>query len=106
MTKVKVGKVSELSPGKMMGLEIEGKMLVLANVDGTYYAMDGLCSHMAAKLWEGKLIGKRVKCPKHGSEFDITTGKALKGPWLPFGRARDMKIYKVSVEGEDIFVEV
>ena len=106
MSKVRAGKASELSPGKMMGLDVQGKKILLANVGGRFYAMDGLCSHMAGHLWEGKLVGTTVKCPRHGSEFDVTTGKNLKGPWLPFSKAFDQKTYPVSLDGEDLYLEI
>ncbi len=106
MTKVKVAKLSEVQPGKMIGLDVQGKKLLLANVSGKLYAMDGLCTHMAGHLWEGGLTGMTVKCPKHGAEYDLATGKNTKKPWLPFAKAFDLKTYPVSVEGDDVLVEV
>jgi nitrite reductase/ring-hydroxylating ferredoxin subunit len=106
MTKTKVAKLSEVPPDKMIGLDVQGKKLVLANVGGKIYAMDGVCTHQGGHLWEGKLMGMTVKCPKHGSEFDLATGKNTKKPWVPFGKAPDLKTYPTSVEGDDIFVDV
>jgi nitrite reductase/ring-hydroxylating ferredoxin subunit len=106
MAKVKVAKLSEVLPGKMIGLDIQGKKLLLANVGGKLYAMDGLCTHMAGQLWVGGLIGMTVKCPRHGSEYDLATGKNTKKPWLPFAKAFDLKTYPVSVEGDDVLVDV
>ena len=106
MTKIKVAKATELAPGKMMGLDIQGKKIVLANIGGKYYAMDGLCTHMAGHLWEGKLEGMTVKCPRHGSEFDLATGKNTKKPWLPFAKAFDLSTYQVTVEGDDLYLDM
>ncbi len=106
MPKIKVADITEVPPGKMIGLDIQGKRVLLANVDGKMYCMDGICSHQGGHLWEGKLIGATVKCPRHGSEFDLATGKNLKGPWIPFGKAHDLKAYPASLEGKDIFVEM
>lgn len=106
MSKVKVAKVSEIRQGTMLGLDVQGKKVLLANVDGRFYAVDGLCTHMGGHLWEGGLIGTTVKCPRHGSEFDLATGKNTKKPWLPFGKAFDLKAYNVTVEGEDIYLEL
>ena len=47
-----------------------------------------------------------MKCPTHGAEFDVRTGKNLKKPWVPFGKARDLKAYQVSKEGADLYVDV
>lgn len=106
MSKVKVAKLSEVPPGKMIGLDVQGKKFLLANVNGKMYALDGLCTHMAGHLWEGNLVGSTVKCPKHGAEYDLATGKNTKKPWLPFAKAFDLKTYPVSVEGDDVLVDV
>jgi len=90
-----------------MGLDIEGRYMLLANVDGKLYAMDGLCSHMAGRLWEGTLEGSIVKCPKHGSRFDVRTGEVVSQVKIPLiGKARPMKTYKTSIEGEDVLIEI
>jgi nitrite reductase/ring-hydroxylating ferredoxin subunit len=107
MSKVKVAKLPEVPPGSMMGLDIEGRYMLLANVDGKLYAMDGLCSHMAGRLWEGTLEGSIVKCPKHGSRFDVRTGEVVSQVKIPLiGKARPMKTYKTSIEGEDVLIEI
>lgn len=89
----------------MIGVQVSGKWLVIANVDGSYYAMNGKCTHAGGELWNGKLMSYVVKCPKHGSEYDIRNGKVMKGPWIPFAKAVDEKTYPVIVEGEDLFVD-
>jgi nitrite reductase/ring-hydroxylating ferredoxin subunit len=106
MPKIKVAELGEVAPGKMIGIDVQGKKMLLANVDGKMYAMDGICSHQGGHLWEGKLLGMTVKCPRHGSEFDIATGKNLKGPWIPFGKAPSLKAYPISLEGNAVFVEI
>ena len=89
----------------MIGVEVSGKWLVVANVDGNYYAMDGKCKHAGGELWNGNLNGFVVKCPRHGSEYDIRSGKVLKGPWIPFAKTLDEKTHPVMVEGDDIYVD-
>ena len=106
MAKVKVAKLAEVPPGKMIGLDVQGKKILLANVGGKIFAMDGLCTHMGGHLWEGGLTGMTVKCPRHGSEFDLATGKNTKKPWIPFGKAADLRTYPTSVEGDDVFVDI
>ena len=105
MVKTKVASKTDLAPGKMIGVEVSGKWLVVANVEGSYYAMDGKCNHAGAELWKGTLTTHVVKCPRHGSEYDIRTGKVLKGPWIPFGKTSDQKTHPVTIEGDDIFVD-
>ena len=98
---VEIAQVTELKPGNAKTIFVEGKTLALFNVDGEFYAIDNACSHVGGPLGEGALIGKEVTCPWHGAQFDVTCGTALGGP------ARgDAKCYVVSVEGDDILVEV
>jgi len=52
------------------------------------------------------LNGFVVKCPRHGSEYDVRTGKVLKEPWVPFGKAKDLPTYNVIVEGNELFADM
>jgi 3-phenylpropionate/trans-cinnamate dioxygenase ferredoxin subunit len=106
MAKVRVAAKSELGANKMMGLDLQGRYILLANINGEYHAMDGLCSHLKGRLWEGSLMGNIVKCPRHGSEFDILTGKVVKKPRIPLAKAKDLDRYEVTIEGEDIFLDL
>ena len=98
---VKVAEVTELGPGEGKTVEVEGVSLALFNVDGTYFAIANTCTHVGGPLGEGALIGKEVTCPLHGAQFDVSCGKVLGGP------ARgDAKSYPVSLEGNDVLVEL
>jgi len=75
-----VAKVSEVKPGHLKHIELdEDTQVCLANIDGTFYAIGGECTHMGGPLGEGELEGTVVTCPWHSAEFDVTTGE-LKGP--------------------------
>jgi nitrite reductase/ring-hydroxylating ferredoxin subunit len=77
---LEVAKTDEIQPGKMKSVEIKGVAVLIANVDGKFYAMDDRCGHMNAMLSMGALKGKIVVCPFHFAEFDVTTGQKIKGP--------------------------
>jgi nitrite reductase/ring-hydroxylating ferredoxin subunit len=98
-----VAKVSEVAPGSLKQIELEdgSKQVCLANVDGTFYAINGECSHMGGPLGEGELDRTTVTCPWHSSEFDVTTGKMLSPP-----AEADQEVYEVRVEGDDVQVAV
>ena len=98
---LKVAEVSELKSGECKAVEVDGQTLALFNVDGTFYAINNACSHVGGPLGDGELIGNEVTCPLHGAQFDVTCGKALSGP------ARgDVTSFPVSLEGDDVFVEL
>lgn len=96
---VKVAQVSEISPGEMISVDFSGDAVLVANVEGTIRACDDICSHAYASLSEGDLNGEEVECPLHGALFNITTGEALTPP-----AEAPVKVYKVQVEGDDIYV--
>ncbi len=97
-----VAKVSEVAPGSLKQIELEdGGQVCLANVGGTFYAVNGECSHMGGPLGEGELDGTTVTCPWHSAEYDVTTGKMLSPP-----AEHDQAKYEVRVEGEDVQVAV
>jgi nitrite reductase/ring-hydroxylating ferredoxin subunit len=80
---VEVAKVSEIPAGKMTHIEINGKEIMLANVDSKFYALSDRCSHTNAPLSMGHLKENIVTCAMHGARFDITTGKKVSDPKIP-----------------------
>ena len=106
INKVKVGKQTDFPLGKLSGVNVNGKMLLVVNLEGKLYAIEGICTHMNGKLWNGKLVGNNVKCPDHGTEYDVRNGKMMKKPAYPFGVAYDLRSYPVTVEGDDVMIEL
>ncbi|MDE1871472.1 MAG: Rieske (2Fe-2S) protein [Candidatus Micrarchaeota archaeon] len=102
MVRIHVGKSSELAPGSMKSVAVEGgDDIVVANVNGKFYAMRGICNHQGGPLAEGELEGNIITCPWHGSKWDVTTGKMTEFAI----ELDDEPVYKVIVEGEEVFVE-
>ncbi len=64
----------------MIGIEKEGKSILVANVNGAYYAIGNICTHMGCNISDGTLKGETVQCPCHGSNFNVKTGAVVKGP--------------------------
>src|SRR5262245_19501749 len=80
---VEVAKVDEIPSGNMKHDEFNGKEILIANLDGNFYALNDRCSHTNAPLSMGHIQGKIVTCPMHGARFDITTGKKVSDPKFP-----------------------
>lgn len=98
---VKVASVKDLESGKMMGVEVGGKEVLLVNLGAEYYAIGNRCTHMSCMLSDGTLDGDKVHCVCHGSVFDVKTGSVVKGP------ARNPEgSFKAKVEGDQVMVEV
>ncbi len=60
-----------------MVVEVEGRSLALARVDGVVFAIDNACPHRDGELGLGDLQGHHLYCPLHAWCFDVRTGKAF-----------------------------
>jgi len=98
---IKAASLDEIKPGKMACVALQGKRILLANDNGTIYAADEMCTHEDASLCTGSLRGHLIKCPLHGSRFDLTTGKPLEDP-----ADEPLTIYSVKIIDNDIFVKI
>ncbi len=72
---VKVARVGDLRPGTVRTVQAEGRRYALANVGGTFYAVDNNCPHNGGPLGKGRLIGTVVECPPHQWRWDVSTGR-------------------------------
>jgi nitrite reductase/ring-hydroxylating ferredoxin subunit len=97
---VAVAKLGELAPGEMKFVAVERERIVLANVEGSFYALRDVCGHRNAPLSRGKLDGCLIECPLHFAQFDIRTGKFVDGPL-----SADVPSYAVQVEGDTIYLK-
>lgn len=96
----KVANTDEIRPGKMKRVKIDGHALLIANVDGNYYAVDDTCTHEDASLSTGSLKRDLIKCPLHGSRFNVRTGVVLEEP-----AEEDLKTYRVVIDDSAISIE-
>ena len=116
MSKHVVAPVRELPPGSRRLVDIDGRGIVIFNIDGEFFALLNRCPHQGGNLSEGKLIGlvesgepgayrysrqgEILRCPWHGWEFDVRTGKSRCDP----ARIRT-KTYDVDIEPGRSLVE-
>ena len=80
---IEVAKTNEIANRQMKHVEVKGKEILIANIDGKFYALNDRCGHMNALLSMGNIANDNaLTCPFHGARFDITTGKKVKEPIL------------------------
>ena len=101
MGKIIAGKTTEIIPGQMKKISVDGKEIIVANIDGNYFAIDDTCTHSGASLSEGKLENSTITCDWHGAQFECKTGKLVKFP----AEIANLKSYNVIVESDDVIVE-
>ena len=75
-----VGKVSDVTPGRLLAIDVEGKRVVVANVEGRFFAIGDRCTHRGCSVSDGELSGTVVTSPCHGGQFDLTNGEVVAGP--------------------------
>ena len=115
---VKAANTSDIAPGGMLGVKLNGVDLTICNYEGKFYAVARKCGHAGVYLEHGALTGYILTCPLHCAQFDITTGEALSGPVpeapaskyadpaAPALKTLGLKVYPVKIEGDIINVEV
>jgi nitrite reductase (NADH) small subunit len=112
MEKHVVSRLSEFPPGSRKIVEIKGNSIGVLNIKGNFFALRNSCPHQGAPLCLGKVTGTTfatkpfeieygredeiIKCPWHGWEFDIATGRSVFNPH----KVR-VRTYEVTVEQAD-----
>jgi 3-phenylpropionate/trans-cinnamate dioxygenase ferredoxin component len=77
---VDVAGTGELPPGTHRLVEVDGASVAVFNLDGTYYAIEDVCTHDGGILTGGPVEGDQIVCPRHGARFSIKTGAVLAPP--------------------------
>jgi nitrite reductase/ring-hydroxylating ferredoxin subunit len=137
MTRHVVATIDQIPPGERMLVTVNGREIGIFNVDGEYFAVGNRCPHNGASLCKGRIVGlveanepgsyqfsrkgELVRCPWHGWEFDLRTGKSRCEPDRTKVRSYDLKVesghtltekplqaetYPVSVEKQYVVLEV
>jgi nitrite reductase/ring-hydroxylating ferredoxin subunit len=96
---VKVAETKDIQPSTMKAVDLATERVCIVNVEGNYYAIGNVCTHVGGPLDEGTLEGYEVECPWHGSKFDVRTGEPTKPP-----ARQAVPKYEVKVEDNNILV--
>jgi nitrite reductase/ring-hydroxylating ferredoxin subunit len=96
---VKVAESKDIEPSSMKAVDMAGEKVCIINIEGNYYAIGNVCTHVRGPLDEGALEGYEVECPWHGSKFDVRTREPTKPP-----ARQAVPIYEVNLEGNNILV--
>ena len=96
-----VARREEITPGKMLYVEVDGLPIALANVAGEIYAFGDACRHEGGPLSSGVLRDDVVTCPWHGWAYNVRTGKAVVPPV-----GIRVPTYPVLVEGDLVAVVI
>ena len=96
-----LGKAGDVPPGGLASFRIDGKAIAVANVEGSLFAFDDVCTHLGCPLSRGQLDGGVIVCPCHGSKFRVADGSVVAGP------AREaIGTYAVQVVGDELHISL
>ena len=110
MARQVVAAAREIEPGGRKLVEVAGRAIVVFNIEGEFFALANRCPHKAGELCKGKISGfisspepgvyeishegEVIRCPWHGWEFHIRTGKSWCDPRTMNARAFEVKVEK------------
>ena len=104
MTLIRLCSVHDVAEGEMRRFEIDHRPLAIVNLGAEgFRAIDAICSHAHYFLDEGEVDvdDETVECPKHGSTFDLNTGRPRTLP-----ATTSVDVFPVKIDGDDILIEV
>ena len=96
---VRVAEASQVKPGELLTVNVEGEPVLIANVEGDFYAMGAICTHEEWDLSEGAPSGFEITCAGHGAVWDVRTGRAEFDEPLD-----DEPLFDVKEEGGHLYV--
>jgi nitrite reductase/ring-hydroxylating ferredoxin subunit len=100
MAFVYAAKATDIAPGQIREIQLNGTTIALANVGGQFHALSNTCLHRGGPLGQGSLQGNVVTCPWHGWTFDVTSGK------VSGSQSAGVDRYPVELQGEDVYVDI
>jgi len=91
-------KLHRLHDGYLNPFRIEGRDLLLVQSDGVAFVIENRCPHMDAPLTYASVTKGRIRCPLHGIEFDLRTGRG--------SCSKSLQSLPVIYEGNQLGVEL
>lgn len=95
-----IGVLSDFPLNEQKIIDLEDEYVLVLRTPTGFWAIEDRCSHDDNELFGGEVIGKEIKCPRHGARFDLESGRALCLPAV-----RPVRTYNVVVSGEDVFLQ-
>jgi nitrite reductase (NADH) small subunit len=95
-----MAEIADCPTGGALETVVEDRIIALFNVDGVFYALDGVCPHQGGPLGNGQLNGCIITCPWHGWQFDVRSGQHQLNAKLVHPR------YDVRIEDGNVLVDL
>jgi nitrite reductase/ring-hydroxylating ferredoxin subunit len=92
---------ASLPDESVLAVDAGGTAVALAKADGFWHAVETWCTHAECPLSDGWVEGAAIRCPCHGSLFDLTTGDVLEGP-----AEEPVRVFPIRVAGGRVQIEL
>ena len=96
---VRIGRLEDMPTGRGVRVEWADHAAAVFRIGDDVYAIGDRCSHAEASLAEGDVFDLEVECPRHGSEFDLTTGRPSSLP-----ATAPVAVYEAVVRDGDVYL--
>lgn len=112
----RVCRIEDLPPGQRRVVDLAGRSIGIFNVGGELYAIRNVCPHQLAPLALGRISGttlpgkvgefnyghdgRIIRCPWHGWEFDLATGRSVFNPHKVRVKAYPVTVEKTAADGD------
>jgi 3-phenylpropionate/trans-cinnamate dioxygenase ferredoxin subunit len=103
-TRLKVCTVADVPPGEVRRFPVDGRLVAVVNLgEEGFRAVDAICSHAHSFLDEGEVDPdfETIECPKHGSTFDLNSGKPRSLP-----ATEPVDTFPITTDHDDVYIEV
>ena len=74
MKSIEAAASDDVVDGRLCAVKVAGRSILLSRVHGKVCAFSAKCPHIGLSLARGSVIDGVIRCPWHGSRFDMTTG--------------------------------
>jgi nitrite reductase/ring-hydroxylating ferredoxin subunit len=101
MVQMSIGMVNSLASAPLQEVIFDGKQILIVKRGENFFALGNVCTHRGCRLSGGTLDGETVRCPCHGSGFNIKTGEVVHGP-----AKNPEPVYRITVEKEELFIDL
>lgn len=116
-----VARVADIPPGERRIVDIAGRSIGIFNVDGRFFAVRNSCPHQGGPLCLGPTVGlamserpgdiaytregEILRCPWHGWEFDLETGRSIFDPTRTRVKRYPVEVTELQAETYPVEIE-
>lgn len=101
MTWINAARLNEIPADEPLQVNLDGQLIALYRVEGSYYATQDTCTHAKASLSEGFLNGDCIECPLHEALFHIPSGKLISGP-----ACDSLKVFTTKIDTDILWLKL